>query len=205
MSTKKCISNQTVQQTRKDSNNGASASDSFLNCKHINLVTETRKRPAVCCLESCKNHACVQNQNTTTCSKCILEDEKQKEVKKKRHAEYMRQYRLKQTPEDKKKQAAAKQKSRLKQTAEQKKKHVAQMRKYRLKQTEQKACCTANGREHNIIDSLISKFHDIVSSGPFYICSCCDQMWYRHSVVSALKVRENNPGLDKYLTKKRSV
>ena len=207
MSTKKCISNQTVQQTRKDSNNGVSASDSFLNCKHINLVTETRKRPAVCCLESCKNHACVQNQNTTTCStcKCILEDEKQKEVKKKRHAEYMRQYRLKQTPEDKKKQAAAKQKSRLKQTAEQKKKHVAQMRKYRLKQTEQKACCTANGREHNIIDSLISKFHDIVSSGPFYICSCCDQMWYRHSVVSALKVRENNPGLNKYLTKKRSV
>ena len=41
------------------------------------------------------------------------EDEKPNEVKKKRHATYMRQYRLKQTPEDKKKQAAAKQKSRL--------------------------------------------------------------------------------------------
>ena len=120
MSTKKCISNQTVQQTRRDSNNEMSASDSFLNCKHINSVTGTRKRPAVCCLESCKNHACVQKQNTATCSKCILEDEKQKEVKKKRHAEYMRQYRLKQTPEDKKKQAAGKQKSRLKQTANKK-------------------------------------------------------------------------------------
>lgn len=30
-------------------------------------------------------------------------------------------------------------------------------------------------------------------------------MWYQHSVVSALKVRENNPGVDKYLTKERSV
>lgn len=114
------------------------ASDSYLNCKHINSVTEGRKRPAVCCLESCKNHACVQKQNTATC-KCILEDEKQKEVEKKRHAEYMRQYRLKKTPEDKKKQAAAKQKRRLKQTVEQKKKHAAQMRKYRSKQIEQKA------------------------------------------------------------------
>ena len=207
MSTKKCTSNQTVEQTRKDSNNDVSASDSFLNCKHINSVTETRKRPAVCCLKSCKNHACVQNQDTATCGTCksMLEDDKPNEVKKKRHTAYMRQYRLKQTPEDKKKQAAAKQKSRLKQTAEQKQKHVAQMRKYRSKQTEQKACCTANGREHNIFDSLISKFHNIASSGPFYICSCCDQMWYRHSVVSALKVRENNPGVDKYLTKKTSV
>ena len=60
MSTKKCTSNQTVEQTRKDSNNDVSSSDSFLNCEHINSVTETRKRPAVCCLESCKNHACVQ-------------------------------------------------------------------------------------------------------------------------------------------------
>lgn len=80
----------------------------------------------------------MQKQNTATC-KCILEDEKQKEVEKKRDAEYMRQYRLKKTPEDKKKQAAAKQKRRLKQTVEQKKKHAAQMRKYRSKQIEQKA------------------------------------------------------------------
>ena len=79
------------------------------------------------------------------------------------------------------------------------------MRKYRSKQTEQKACYTPNEREHNIFDSLISKFHNIVLSGPFYICSCCDQMCYRHSVVSALKVRENNPSVDKYLTKKTSV
>lgn len=83
ISTKKCISNQTVQQTRDDSNNEMTASDSFLNCKQINSVTEGRKRPAVCCLESCKNHACMQKQNTATC-KCILEDEKENEVKKKK-------------------------------------------------------------------------------------------------------------------------
>ena len=30
-----------------------------------------------------------------------------------------------------------------------------------------------------------------------YICSCCDQLWYRHSVNSAYKLRKSNPSVDK--------
>ena len=35
----------------------------------------------------------------------------------------------------------------------------------------------------------IRKFHIAVSSGPLYICSCCDQLWYKHSVTAAKKIR----------------
>jgi hypothetical protein len=39
------------------------------------------------------------------------------------------------------------------------------------------------------LQSLISKFHDIVSQGPIYICTCCDKLWYKHGVnpVTTLK------------------
>lgn len=39
----------------------------------------------------------------------------------------------------------------------------------------------------------ISKFHEIVSQGPLYICSCCDQLWYKHSVSSANTLKKSNP------------
>ena len=39
------------------------------------------------------------------------------------------------------------------------------------------------------LENLISKFHSIVSSGPIYICSCCDQLWYKHSVTLADNLR----------------
>jgi hypothetical protein len=35
------------------------------------------------------------------------------------------------------------------------------------------------------LQSLISQFHDVVSQGPLYICTCCDQLWYKHSVIPA--------------------
>ena len=53
--------------------------------------------------------------------------------------------------------------------------------------------------------NLISNFHDIVSKGPLYICSCCDQLWYKHSVSSAQTLRHVNPHIDKYLLNKKSV
>ena len=61
------------------------------------------------------------------------------------------------------------------------------MKQYR---TNSKASC---------IQDLIYKFHNIVSRGPMYICNCCDQLWYRHSVNSAHKLRKPNPSVDKYL------
>ena len=58
-------------------------------------------------------------------------------------------------------------------------------------------------KEYNIIlncdyddqnmGNLIKKFHAAVSRGPMYICTCCDQLWYKHSVISAQKVRLSNP------------
>ena len=29
--------------------------------------------------------------------------------------------------------------------------------------------------------ALVRKFHNSVSAGPLYICTCCDQLWYKHS------------------------
>ena len=52
----------------------------------------------------------------------------------------------------------------------------------------------------------ISKFHEIVSQGPLYICSCCDQLWYKHSVSSANTLKKLNPAAgEKYLINKVSV
>ena len=35
------------------------------------------------------------------------------------------------------------------------------------------------------MEGLVSKFHAIVSDGPMYVCTCCDQLWYKHSVTTA--------------------
>ena len=32
------------------------------------------------------------------------------------------------------------------------------------------------------IESMISEFHKSVEEGPLFICTCCDQLWYRQSV-----------------------
>ena len=50
-----------------------------------------------------------------------------------------------------------------------------------------------------------STFHDVVSRGPLYICSCCDQLWYKHSVSPAAELRESNPNVGKYLLNRISV
>ena len=44
--------------------------------------------------------------------------------------------------------------------------------------------------------ALIAKFHDIVSQQPSYVCTCCDQLWYRHSVISASAIKENKKSID---------
>ena len=54
-------------------------------------------------------------------------------------------------------------------------------------------------------ENLISKFHDIVSHGPLYVCSCCDQLWYKHSVSSADKLTNSNPAAGRYLHQRKSV
>ena len=58
---------------------------------------------------------------------------------------------------------------------------------------------------HENIELLICKFHEIVSQGPLYICTCCDQLWYKYSVLHADKLRQSNPDVEKYLCNKLSV
>ena len=62
-----------------------------------------------------------------------------------------------------------------------------------------------NQQYQKSMENLISKFHSIVSSCPLNICSCCDQLWYKHSVTLAGKVRLSNATVAKYLLNKKSV
>ena len=53
--------------------------------------------------------------------------------------------------------------------------------------------------------ALVRKFHNSVSAGPLYICTCCDQLWYKHSVSLADRLRLVNPEITKYLQNIKSV
>ena len=55
------------------------------------------------------------------------------------------------------------------------------------------------------LQNLIAKFHDVVSQGPLYICTCCDQLWYKHSVIAAAALKKNNPNVQNKLLNKTSV
>ena len=41
---------------------------------------------------------------------------------------------------------------------------------------ENKSVLSCDYDDHNI-DNLIKRFHAVVSRGPMYICTCCDQLW----------------------------
>ena len=41
------------------------------------------------------------------------------------------------------------------------------------------------------LQNLIAKFHNVVSQGPLYICTCCDQLWHKHSVIPATALKNN--------------
>ena len=100
-------------------------------------------------------------------------------------------------------------------TPEKKAKHNADVRSSQaaLISPERKAKCNAYDRHHaavlkdtnTSVDVSVKKFHDIVKQGPVYICSCCDQLWYKHSVVNACKLRESQLDSAKYLCNKISV
>ena len=74
----------------------------------------------------------------------------------------------------------------------------------------QKRLQTHQEYRRNISNSLtivneIQKFHAAVSRGPLYICSCCDQLWYKHTVVNAERLRVSNPNAGTYLLSKKNV
>ena len=49
------------------------------------------------------------------------------------------------------------------------------------------------------MEELIANFHIAVSNGPIYICTCFDQLWYKHSECLADKIRASNPNAVKLL------
>jgi hypothetical protein len=78
---------------------------------------------------------------------------------------------------------------------------VAKQKKrvYTKEYRKQKRC------EFEPLQSLISKFHDVVSQGPLYIYTCFDQLWYKHSVIPVTTLKENNPDVQKRLLNSKSV
>ena len=64
-------------------------------------------------------------------------------------------------------------------------------------------------KEKNLYNSTITdeirKFHANICRGPEYICSCCNQLWYKHSVITAEKLRLSNSTAADYLLSKTSV
>jgi ATP-dependent 26S proteasome regulatory subunit len=73
---------------------------------------------------------------------------------------------------------------RQNQSSEEKEKRLAKNRTYRkLKETKGH---TLNSHVNvNNMTELIKNFHDSISTGPLYVCSCCEQLWYKHNVCPA--------------------
>ncbi|CAH3031655.1 unnamed protein product [Pocillopora meandrina] len=53
-----------------------------------------------------------------------------------------------------------------------------------LQPAKEKQNCTVADETHEMkMANVIQSFHDSINCGPEYICTCCDQLWYRSSVT----------------------
>ena len=53
-----------------------------------------------------------------------------------------------------------------------------------LQPAKKKQNCTVADETHEMkMANVIQSFHDSIKCGPEYICTCCDQLWYRSSVT----------------------
>ena len=66
-----------------------------------------------------------------------------------------------------------------------------------------KVCRKANNIES--IVHLTRLFHKSVFQGPVYNCTCFNQLWYKHSVCTAEKLRLSKRKMLKYLTNRTSI
>ena len=64
---------------------------------------------------------------------------------------------------------------------------------------------TAQSRKSTTLKQLITDFHNTVSNGPVYMCTCCDQLWHKHSVSLANSIRASNSSAVKFLQNITSV
>ena len=96
------------------------------------------------------------------------------------------------------------------------KNHNAHMKKYRTRKHYLEnnhmprmnctnVCNETWHKQVNYLRELFLTFHRIVNKRVVYVCCCCDQLWYKHGVTSASKLREKCPDVYKYLLNKMSV
>ena len=116
---------------------------------------------------------------------------------------YNKKLKANETGEHKKKRLLAKQaydkKTKQNETVKHREKRLLQKQVYDRNVRDNKRANNNNTNDANVISDLVHKFHITVSKGPLYICTCCDQLWYRHSVNSAENLRLSNPDRVKYL------
>ena len=80
--------------------------------------------------------------------------------------------------------------------------HVYQIKeKCRKRNETQKGFCSGKSvtrEEQGIrdVEKLIKCFHSSIKRGPEYICTCCDQLWYRSSVKKCVREVYSNCSLD---------
>ena len=138
--------------------------------------------------KSCNVNTCMR-QNKQPINSEINHCKKRKQEK----AAFMRQYRP------------------AKASPEKRAKHNEYQRNYRKSNASRQKKATLNEYQRNdrasnaSLQFLVTKFHDIVSQGPVYACTCCDQLCYKHSVLHADKLRHSNPEIDKYPCNIRKV
>lgn len=65
---------------------------------------------------------------------------------------------------------------------------------------------TVDSNESKDVNKVVSLFHKLVAEGPIYVCVCCDQLWYRHSVEKGTVLSKlNNTASKKCLLVTSSV
>ena len=56
------------------------------------------------------------------------------------------------------------------------------------------------------IEEMVQDFHKSVQKGPLYICTCCDQLWYRQSVcIAKSSITSDKDLAEKCITGVKSV
>ena len=96
---------------------------------------------------------------------------------------------------------------------ESKKKQSSYMKKYRASKRlgDQNAETINAGKEifqgtsNKNIGFYMSQFHEVIFKGALYICTCCDQLWYKHSMFNVEKLRSSHLDFVKCLCNKISV
>lgn len=108
-------------------------------------------------------------------------------AKRAKHNEYTKNYRRNASPEKKPK-------------------HNEYKRKYRqMNASSENKSKNREARNKLSVEFAIEKFHEITSQGPLYVCSCCDQLWYKHGVIGFNNNQQSNPEIEKYLLNKIGI